>query len=91
MPSGIPMQLLLLSYPKAAAALRELWDNSTEVDKDKGNLVRPPENLFQRFHPLVPLSLCCQSSDSPGWCGSLFTRAKTASKVAFEAGLACCS
>ena len=71
------------------AALRELWDNSTEVDKDKGNLVRPPENLFSKdLHPLLPLSLAASLAILLGgvWFPRLLEQ-KTASKVAFEADL----
>ncbi len=71
------------------AALRELWDNSTEVDKDKGNLVRPPEkSFFKDLHPLVPLSLAASLAILLGgvWFPRLLEQ-KTASKVAFEADL----
>ena len=71
------------------AALRELWDNSTEVDKDKGNLVRPTEkSFFKDLHPLVPLSLAASLAILLGgvWFPR-FLEQKTASKVAFEVDL----
>ena len=71
------------------AALRELWDNSSEVDKDKGNLVRPPvKSFFKDLHPLVPLSLAASLAILLGgvWFPR-FLEQKTASKVAFEADL----